>query len=62
LEWPLPLLRVFSPFWCLDAKWGEDSYLYQFLFYPMCNGLKLYVCWSYGQNLFMLASKTFMEI
>jgi hypothetical protein len=37
----LLLLRVF-PFWCLDAKGREDSYLYPF-FILVCNGHELYV-------------------
>jgi hypothetical protein len=27
------LLQLFSPFWCLDDRGGEDSYLYRFSSY-----------------------------
>jgi hypothetical protein len=53
LEQPLLLLRVFSLFGVLTPK-GEKIVTFifnSFSFHLMCNGLKLYVCWLYGQEL-----------
>jgi hypothetical protein len=50
---PLLLLRVSSLFGVLTPKWEKiDIFIFiSFSFHLVCNGLKLYVCWSYGQEL-----------
>jgi hypothetical protein len=48
------------PFWCLDDKWGENSYLYHF-FILVCNGQLLrvvVVIWT--RTYLCVACKTLM--
>jgi hypothetical protein len=47
----LLLLRVFFLFGVLTQKEEKIVIFINFLFHLVCNGLKLYMCWSYGQEL-----------